>query len=856
MNRKTLFSMCMALILAPVLMAQADADGAPWQFAQAQVPPRRIASPRPAFALPTNGPAQLSTPNLPTPTVPGVLVPVVPSSPAPAASTNEVANIEYNFVALPMKQLLDIYAELVGRTLLRANAGPDSVPDTTTITLNTQSKLTRSEAIIALETIMGMNGVTIVPLGDKFAKVVSEAGVGGAGGLLSTNTNNIPFAGKIITQIVQVKYADLKTLSDTLALFNKTPKSIIAIPDTQTLILRDYAENVARMLEMVNKIDVLTPNSIKPEIIPIRYALASDIASALSALGASGGTSVGKSTSGANFKGGTGTAATGNGISGINGTSGTTGSYPGQPSGAGTGTSGLASSATSGRSAFQQNLQHIVANAAGGSGQFTLFGETKIIADERTNSLLVFANDDDMKMIKLIISKLDVVLAQVLIDAIIMEINLDDTRNLGVSYGTQNGGANGFSGIGGMNNLSSAASSFLNGTSGSSTTTNATTGAVTSTGPSGTGISSTLANLPGGFSYFGKYGNDINVVLEAVAGNSRVNVLSRPRIQTSHAVQADLFIGSTVPYVTSTQNYGYSTGPSANYSQLEVGIHLQVLPLINPDGLVVMDIQADVEQIQSYTQISGNAVPTTSKRQAGAKVAVRDGETIILGGFISDSRSTSISGIPGLMNIPVLGNLFRNTAIVNSRTELVMLMRPTVLPTPEIAAVVASQERNKLAAVKAAEMEIRNDEDKRNLAVDQTLAKDAELDLTELNRVLGFLTAYDSTEVHEALKIIRTYKGPGTDVPRIVAALVPALQHHDPEVVRDVLRTLAIFGDQETIPFIEPLLKAKTMGVRGEARATLKKLRAKPKNSAILMPPINVIPATIGPVTDPAPQKN
>jgi general secretion pathway protein D len=159
---------------------------------------------------------------------------------------------------------------------------------------------------------------------------------------------------------------------------------------------------------------------------------------------------------------------------------------------------------------------------------------------------------------------------------------------------------------------------------------------------------------------------------------------------------------------------------------LEVGIHLQVMPLINKDGLVVLDIQADVEQLGPDVQISGvGGVPTTTKRQAGAKVAVRNGETIILGGFISDSRSKSISGIPGLMNIPGLGNLFRSTSIENLRTELIMLMRPTVLPSPELAAVVATQERNKLSGVKQAELEIRKDETRRNLKIEQDMAKEA-----------------------------------------------------------------------------------------------------------------------------------
>ncbi len=726
--------LCLLCAVATGLRAETDpfpADG--WQVAQVQIPERRV----PTGAA-TNTPGRPTraarTPGgPPSPTLPSIpALPLTPSATPPsttppstaAATTNtstgaegEKADISYTFPAIPVEQILDIYADLVGRTLLRASSGPESIPATATVTLKTESPLTRSEAIIALETILGMNGITIVPIGDKFAKVVTEASAAGSGGTLSGNTN-LPVAGKFVTQIIQVKYAAVQDLVEILKPFSHIPNSIIALPSTQTLILRDYAENVGRMLEMVRKIDVLTPLAIKPEIIPIRYALASDIASALSALGASGGTSVGKSSSGANFGG----TRTGNGTTGIGGQQGMgggfggTGGYPGQPSASTQG--GLGSAATSARSSFQNNLQKIVSNAAS-AGQFQLFGQTKIIADERTNSLLVFANDDDMKMIKDIIKKLDVVLAQVLIDAIIMEINLTGTQSTGISYVQTEQRRGPVSGLGGLNNLSSAASGFL---TGSSSSTNGTTGSSLSGLPN----AQTLGNLPGGFSYFAKFGNDLNVVLEAVAGDSRVNVLSRPRIQTSHAVPADLFIGNTVPYVTGTYNYGYGSGPSSQYTQLEVGIHLQVLPLINPDGLVVMDIQADVEQLGPGVQIAGvGSVPTTTKRQAGAKVAVRDGETIILGGFISDSRTISDSGVPYLKDIPLFGNLFKSKSSQNLRTELIMLMRPTVLPTPAAAALVATTERNKLSGVKQAELEIREEEESRNAAIEAQLARDA-----------------------------------------------------------------------------------------------------------------------------------
>jgi general secretion pathway protein D len=649
-------------------------------------------------------PVPAVTPPAPTTVPPPTAAALPPAAPNanPARPTVEPADISYNFPAIPVDQLLDIYAGLVGRTLLRASTGASAIPANATIALKTESPLTRSEAIEALETILGMNGITIVPIGDKFAKVVTEAAASKAGGVISSNFA-LPEAGKFVTQILQARYAAVQDLVEVLKPFSRMDNSIIALPSTQTLILRDYAENVARMMEMVKRIDVLTPLIVKPQVIPIKYALASDISTALGALGASGGASVGKSSSGASFSSSRGTSTTGIGGSGIGGA----GGYPGQPATS----SPLGSAATSARSSFQSNLQRIVSNAAS-AGQFQLFGQTKIIADERTNSLLVFANDDDMKMIKDIIDKLDVVLAQVLIDTIIMEVNLTGTQSQGVSYIQPQQNVGKFSGIGGVNNLTTAASGFL-------------TGGSTNSGSSVSPGNSTLANLPGGFSYFAKWGNDLNVVLEAVAGDSRVTVLSRPRIQTSHAVPADLFIGETVPYITGTYNYGYSTGPSANYSQLEVGIHLQVLPLINPDGLVVMDIQADVEQIESYTQISGNAVPTTSKRQAGAKVAVRDGETIILGGFIGDNRSKSDSGVPYLKDIPLLGHLFKSSSINNQRTELIMLMRPTVLPTPAVAALVATAERNKLSGVKQAERDIRREESERNAVIEAEMASDA-----------------------------------------------------------------------------------------------------------------------------------
>ena len=185
--------------------------------------------------------------------------------------------------------------------------------------------------------------------------------------------------------------------------------------------------------------------------------------------------------------------------------------------------------------------------------------------------------------------------------------------------------------------------------------------------------------------------------------DSHVKVLSRPTIQTSHAVPASLQIGSTVPYVTGTYFNGVNGTPSSQYQQTFVGINLQVTPLINADGLVVMDITQDVQQLGPSTPtIDGNPVPTTTKRTAQAKVSVMDGDTIELGGFISSTKSDSKSGVPLLKDIPVLGYLFRSTTAEYDRTELIVLIRPTVLKTPESAAMTARSEQRRVLDVRAA----------------------------------------------------------------------------------------------------------------------------------------------------------
>jgi type II secretory pathway component GspD/PulD (secretin) len=204
-------------------------------------------------------------------------------------------------------------------------------------------------------------------------------------------------------------------------------------------------------------------------------------------------------------------------------------------------------------------------------------------------------------------------------------------------------------------------------------------------------------------SYFGSIGPTWDVAVSAAASDSHASIIQRPRIQTSQAKPAQFFVGDTVPYVTSTYNYGGAYGNQSSYSQLSVGVELDVTPFINPDGLVVMQIQQEIDDLNGYTTITGvGQIPNTIKRTLNSEIAVRDKDTVMLGGFIKNAKSTSRSGVPLLQDIPLLGALFSQRNSSKAREELIVLMRPTVLKTPEIAAANTILEGRRLPGVSAA----------------------------------------------------------------------------------------------------------------------------------------------------------
>jgi general secretion pathway protein D len=674
--------------------------------------------------------------------------PAPPAPPAPAASetaSNEAPPIEaedaplamdavipmadLQLVNMPIEQFLKIYADYVNRTILRQSALPNL-----NVTLEAQTPLTVEEAIQAMDSVLSLNGYTTIPVGEKFITFVPSANALQEGAAFSTITaaEELPEANQFITHISQLKHILPSEAVPMLTPMAKNPAGIVALDVSKTLVLRDNSSNIKRMLELLQRIDIKPDEDFKLKVIPIRYGKVEEIyASMQELITGSGGGARPSSSSSSRTSPTSRTSASRTSSSRVS------------PQQNRTGTS-----ANSGSSSFRSRLQSIVNRASGGDIQ--ILENARIVPDYRSNSLIIFANDRDMAKIDEIVAQVDSILAQVLIEAIIVNVTLSDGMDTGVNLlmnETKGSNPQFISGSmnGGPSTINTPAPSVPNnpgqggfvaeggGNGGANTVAEAAGSAV------GT-FSSTM--LSGGFSYLSRYDNGLDFAMSALAQNSSAKVMQTPRIQTSHAVPATFFNGEQVPYQGSSgYSSGYNTGyggyggyGGGGYTQfLNVGITLDVTPYITPDDLVVMEIAQTISELEGFVDMGGGQTdgagmkaPQTTEREASSTISVKDGDTILLGGFIRSAKTDTESGVPFLKDVPLLGNLFKNNSKTSKRSELLVLIRPTILNTPEEAALMSQKERKRLPGVREAEAEFTEDERKRMQRVERKLGNRTE----------------------------------------------------------------------------------------------------------------------------------
>ena len=667
-------------------------------------------------AQPANPPAP------PAPPTPGNAAAAAPANPAgaPLAMDAVIPMADLQLVNMPLEQFLEIYANYVNRTILRAAALPNL-----NVTLQAQTPLTVVEAIQAMDSVLSLNGYTTIPVGEKFVTFVPSANAlqEGAAFLTITSPDELPEANQYITHITQLKHILPSEAVPMLTPMAKNAAGIVALDVSKTLVLRDNSSNIKRMLELLERIDIKPEEDYKLKVIPIRYGKVEEIYATMQDL-ITGSSSPRQSPSG--------TSRTSGRTSSSQGSTGRTSSSRGSVRSL----QNRPSTSSSTSNSFRNRLQGIVNRAAGGDIQ--ILENARIIPDYRSNSLIVFANVEDMVKIDEIVGHVDNLLAQVLIEAIIVNVTLTDGMNTGM-----NAFMHSAAGPGDTRHIGG----FMNGgpsTAGASPTTPTDAADAADAGnvvaAAGSALNTLGAGaLAGGFSYISRYDNSLEFAISALASNSTAKVLQTPRVQTSHAVPATFFNGEQVPYQGSSgygggyggYGGGYGGYGGGGYTQfLNVGITLDVTPYITPDDLVVMDIQQTISELDGFIDMgggqqgaAGQKAPQTTEREASSTISVRDGDTILLGGFIRDAKTDTESGVPFLKDIPLLGSLFKSQSATSKRSELLVLIRPTILKTPEDAALMVSQERMRLPGIREAEAEFKAAEEARRRKVDKKLSR-------------------------------------------------------------------------------------------------------------------------------------
>lgn len=417
-----------------------------------------------------------------------------------------------------------------------------------------------------------------------------------------------------------------------------------------------YLEDARRWIE---RLDQPSDNGVEPQlhIFKVQNGNARHLASVLS--GIFGGTAAGAMGTGATGVAPGLSTTTGNtfGQGGIPNAFGNTGSFLGGALGNRSGTSlgggagvslggvgGLAGRTTglAGGAQGQQNVQQ-------GAGQaMAAIGNIRVMADELNNSILVWGTRADYNKLEATLKRLDLPPTQVLIEATILEVTLGDTLKYGVQWGFKDGPeGSSFSGVG---SISGRADGLLGG-------------------------------VAQGFSYILSKGGSTRAVLQALADKSQLKVISSPSLMVLDNHTAAITVGDQEPIASAvfdSINNTNNPGTIRTIQYKDTGVGLTVTPSVNSGNLVTMQVDQTVTQ-KGDERGSANNQPAFLQRQISSKVAVRSGESIVLGGLIRDNSSSGKTGVPLLQDVPVVGKLFGTNRGENTRTELLVVITPRVV---------------------------------------------------------------------------------------------------------------------------------------------------------------------------------
>ncbi|MCF6178621.1 MAG: type II secretion system secretin GspD [Geopsychrobacter sp.] len=596
---------------------------------------------------------------------------------AAAQSTKNQAGISLDFKDIELRDLIKTIAEMTGRNFVYDERVRGKV------TIISPSTMSKEEAYQLFLTVLNVKGFTLVESG-RVNKIVP---------LQTARQNNLPVSDEqkgesYVTRLIQLDNADAQALASSvlMPLIPKTSNLTVYLP-TNTLIITDSAANIERLIKIIKLLDV--PSSLNHfEVFKLKRADADEIAKIANSL-------LTKQANPQRKRGGRNNAQPGQVIA-----------YPrtntllavasteeinllrnlietlDTPSDQNRSNINVYYLKNADAETLAKTLNEIMTGAkaaAPGKRSGATSGKVFITADKPTNSLLISAAPEDLALVKQVIEKLDIRRNQVYVEALILELSMNATREIGASL-------QGAVGINGQSVL--LGSSNLN------------TGSV---GLSGLVPDSTSTSLPSlltqtikGLMIGGLFdpittivdGKTVTVpalsaLIQLSETSKDINILSAPRLLTSDNEEAEIIVGANVPIITSrlTDSGGSSSlAQSVSIERKDVALTLRFTPQVTEGNLVRLTIFQEITAISGVQIGNVDSVgPTFTKRQLRNTVLAEDGKTVVLGGLIGTNVQKTESKVPILGDIPLLGRLFRSTATTSEKTNLLVFITPRVI---------------------------------------------------------------------------------------------------------------------------------------------------------------------------------
>lgn len=633
--------------------------------------------------------------------------PAPASQPAGPSQAGRFVTIDFDNVDITV--FIKFVSELTGRNFVVDDKVKGKV------TVISPKKIAVDEVYKVFESVLEIYGFATVQAGEVI-KVVPALDARGKNVDLRLQKEAIAPEDRIVTQILSLKHASPDELKKVLdPLISKT-SIILSFPPTGMLIITDVLSNIKRLQEIVTALDVDGVGEVITYI-PLKYASAADMVKSLTAIfqqQAGKGALAPIKIVADDRVNALIVLATENDAKKVKELlnlmdkempkgsgairvyylqnakaedlvkvlTGLPQQQAARPAAAGAAAGSAAAAATS-TAAFSKNVQ--------------------IVADKSTNALIITADTADYLIIEDVIRKLDITRSMVYLEALIMEVNADKSFGIGVEWSALKD-----MGTTGITNTDA---------SGKETGMGRNLGIVGfNAGGSGfpqLNAAGTAASLAGGFSV-GVIGAGISIggvlfpnigaVLQAYQNDTDTRILATPQLLTLDNEDAEITVGSNVPYVTRQDTTTTSTTNYSSYEYKDVGVTLKVTPQINRDGYIRMKLDQSVTKVvsqsatvdQSGTQI---LTPTTLKRTAKTTVVVKSGETVVIGGMIQDDSGSGTSKVPLLGDIPLLGWLFKTKSTTNVRNNLFVFITPRIIQNPEDAVKIKDEKTEYIRAI-------------------------------------------------------------------------------------------------------------------------------------------------------------